>query len=309
MRTSLGLAFVLIVVAPAAADSMLLVELHHEGNAHTYALGQRVPFEFHAFIGSPESGSRAYLGGLYSPADIGQTFSVAASELAEFQSLLASYHSNSEFLINSAQGYLIGTSFDVEQFWTATHFRLNATYFVPQLGFGLTGYRITNITQTIDDLREVRGASTVVHAGAQTIRIFGEALPPPPVYPPLNGDYNKNGTVDAADYIVWRKIMSMPEGSRPDLPNAINGPRPPVESDYYMWRYFYGESVPPIGASAVPEPASWILVALASSFVHRRKFVCPPRVIARGPTWITHNLLTPTKAAMKSSPTPPALAA
>ena len=86
-------------------------------------------------------------------------------------------------------------------------------------------------------------------------------MPPPPVYPPLTGDYNKNGTVDAADYVVWRKLMMQTEGTRPDLPNAIAGPRPAMDADYGVWRYYFGESVPPIGAIEIPEPASWLLVA------------------------------------------------
>ncbi|HEX2475459.1 MAG TPA: hypothetical protein VHK01_11965, partial [Lacipirellulaceae bacterium] len=128
-------------------------------------------------------------------------------------------------------------------------------------GANFTGYEITSATQTITRWRPFVGTGGEFWTKVQ---LFGEQLPRPPVYPPLTGDYNKNGTVDAADYVVWRELMSRPEGSRPDLPNAVAGPRPPMDGDYGPWRYFFGESVPPIsGASAVPEPATWLPAILA----------------------------------------------
>jgi hypothetical protein len=267
MRTSLALAAVLFITTPAAAES-LLVEFHHSGNSNHYAWGQRVPFEFSTYYDFHTVVVNGYLGGLIGSADIGNTYSVDPSEIADFQMLLT--EPRARFTFYSAQNS--SKDFDMTEFWTVTHHTLtDVNYFVPQLGPGLTGYRITNITQTIDALTQIGGASTVVTRGEQTIRIYGEVLPPPPVYPPLAGDYNKNGTVDTADYVVWRHLMGMPLGSRPDLPNAINGPRPPDVADHFIWRRFYGESVPPIGAAAVPEPASWLLTCLALCCVCKTK--------------------------------------
>jgi hypothetical protein len=69
----------------------------------------------------------------------------------------------------------------------------------------------------------------------------------------LSGDFNGNGTVDAADYVVWRKT---------------NGP----QSNYNLWRSNFGK---PPGSSAsaelaaagsangVPEPATLVMLSTA----------------------------------------------
>jgi hypothetical protein len=65
--------------------------------------------------------------------------------------------------------------------------------------------------------------------------------------PGLPGDYNGNGTVDAADYVVWRN------GDSPD--DTVAG--------YNLWRANFGK---PLGSglgstAAVPEPATMLPVA------------------------------------------------
>ncbi|QDU90243.1 hypothetical protein Pla175_36450 [Pirellulimonas nuda] len=78
----------------------------------------------------------------------------------------------------------------------------------------------------------------------------------------LPGDYNADGSVDAADYTVWRDTL----GSTADL--AADGDFNLVvdQGDYDCWRTHYGP--PPtaaIGVSApVPEPGAALLAALAS---------------------------------------------
>jgi hypothetical protein len=61
------------------------------------------------------------------------------------------------------------------------------------------------------------------------------------------GDYNHNGVVDAADYVVWRKI--------PGTPAA-----------YDTWRAHFGEPSGGGGAalSLVPEPSTLLLGGLAA---------------------------------------------
>jgi hypothetical protein len=68
--------------------------------------------------------------------------------------------------------------------------------------------------------------------------------------PPVLGDYNDNGVVDAADYVVWRN------GDSPDDSQA----------GYNLWKANFGS--PPgsgsgLGSGAVPEPNSLVLVGLA----------------------------------------------
>ncbi len=92
---------------------------------------------------------------------------------------------------------------------------------------------------------------------------------------PLEGDYNGNGLVDAADYTVWRDAVES------GVAELLNDPSPGIvdESDYWYWREHYGEVVPlpaGIGSSlvtTVPEPAaSWLAVlALVAMVVTRRR--------------------------------------
>ena len=82
-----------------------------------------------------------------------------------------------------------------------------------------------------------------------TLSVTGPALPA--------GDFNDDGIVDAADYVVWRNEIRLPAG-------------------YDTWRAHFGQSVgsgavdplsrvpasaQPLSA-AVPEPASWVLFCL-----------------------------------------------
>jgi CHRD domain len=81
----------------------------------------------------------------------------------------------------------------------------------------------------------------------------------------LLGDYNNNGVVDAADYIVWRDSLGQSgEGldADGDNSNAIDG------ADYLAWQQNFGRSrmdvTPGSGnGAAVPEPSTMTAVAAA----------------------------------------------
>ncbi len=81
----------------------------------------------------------------------------------------------------------------------------------------------------------------------------------------LAGDYNLNGTIDAADHVVWRKTLGqMGAGLAAD--GNGNGTIDP--GDYNIWLAHFGETVgsgaalgPPFDA-AVPEPTSAVLLGL-----------------------------------------------
>jgi hypothetical protein len=80
------------------------------------------------------------------------------------------------------------------------------------------------------------------------------------------GDYNKSGTIDASDYVVWRKTMSQ-SGSGLAADGNNNGTIDPA--DFAIWRTNYGSSAgsgATGSASGIPEPSSLLLIFLASAY-------------------------------------------
>jgi hypothetical protein len=85
---------------------------------------------------------------------------------------------------------------------------------------------------------------------------------------PLPGDYNGDGRVDAADYIVWRATLnrSVPNGTGADgnSDGTINQP------DYEIWRHNFGDSTAAAGSGAinglvaVSEPEGLTLILFAT---------------------------------------------
>jgi CubicO group peptidase (beta-lactamase class C family) len=100
--------------------------------------------------------------------------------------------------------------------------------------------------------------------------------------PELPGDYNRDGVVDAADYVVWRSNV----GDSISLPNETISLGLVDQADYDVWRANFGSSLGPgsdaagypLGASAVslpaaiPEPATLLFVTmgLAALYMWRR---------------------------------------
>jgi hypothetical protein len=79
---------------------------------------------------------------------------------------------------------------------------------------------------------------------------------------PVSGDYNDDGTVDAADYVVWRKD-----------PDAFGG-----DVGYNTWRANYGHTEgggAMLGApsEAIPEPATVVLAVIAAMVMNYRQRV------------------------------------
>jgi hypothetical protein len=84
----------------------------------------------------------------------------------------------------------------------------------------------------------------------------------------LDGDFNNDGKVDAADYVVWRKGLGTTY----------------TQSDFYLWRSQFGEMIPGAGggaggsSTAVPEPATVAILitfcGLASPIRRRFRQAC-----------------------------------
>jgi hypothetical protein len=63
----------------------------------------------------------------------------------------------------------------------------------------------------------------------------------------IPGDHNQDGVVDAADYVMWRKLN----------PGDLAG--------YNQWQSHFGESQSGSGNSQVPEPAVSVLAAIVAA--------------------------------------------
>jgi fibronectin-binding autotransporter adhesin len=88
------------------------------------------------------------------------------------------------------------------------------------------------------------------------------------------GDYNNNGMVDSADYVLWRK--GGPLANEVDAPGTVNG------VDYTAWRARFGNpggsgSTGGSLALAVPEPASSavLIMAALAIFAWKRPYQRP----------------------------------
>jgi hypothetical protein len=87
----------------------------------------------------------------------------------------------------------------------------------------------------------------------------------------VSGDYNANGTVDAADYVLWRKnlnqAVTLPNDSTPGMVD---------QNDYTVWRANFGRTSGGPGAGtgvqSVPEPSTFVLCSmLLSCFAAARR--------------------------------------
>jgi len=78
------------------------------------------------------------------------------------------------------------------------------------------------------------------------------------------GDYNNNGGVDAADYVVWRNNVN----TTATLPNDPHGGTIGA-NQYATWRANFGMSLPGAGTSVspVPEPSAFCAFASAAVLV------------------------------------------
>lgn len=84
--------------------------------------------------------------------------------------------------------------------------------------------------------------------------------------PELTGDFNGDGRVDAADYLVWRNTIGQSvspyAGADADGNGVIQG------ADMLLWKSHYGRAAAAaaVAAQPVPEPATGVLAALVAAW-------------------------------------------
>ena len=74
---------------------------------------------------------------------------------------------------------------------------------------------------------------------------------------PIMGDFNANGVVDAADYVLWKN-------GGPLQNDPTNGVQP---ADYDVWRANFGRTAgagSALSSASVPEPAAVVLVLIGA---------------------------------------------
>ncbi|TWT85939.1 hypothetical protein Pla123a_07460 [Posidoniimonas polymericola] len=86
----------------------------------------------------------------------------------------------------------------------------------------------------------------------------------------LSGDFNRDGSVDAADYTVWRDSQGDPVAAYAAADGDGDGLID--DDDLLVWKGQYGASIPSLGAAtAAPEAASLALVGLGGWWVAGRR--------------------------------------
>lgn len=84
----------------------------------------------------------------------------------------------------------------------------------------------------------------------------------------LDGDYNADGVVDAADYTVYRDNLGLDSSA---LNGNGSGSATVVAADYNLWVANYGTSLSVSTSAAVPEPSSLALLATMALFAQRKR--------------------------------------
>lgn len=112
---------------------------------------------------------------------------------------------------------------------------------------------------TIGDRLPVSGGSFLltIDADSVTLSNYLAALP---------GDFNFDGSVDAADYTVWRDGLGTVYTSE----------------DYSVWAASYGSTSTTTSSASVPEPSGWLLALMAGavrSLPRRRRDAKRPRLV------------------------------
>jgi hypothetical protein len=114
--------------------------------------------------------------------------------------------------------------------------------------------------------------NTELLSQAQISKVLESSFVKPISLPPIAGDYDRNGRVDASDYAVWRNTLD----SRTSLGADGNGNGIVDQADLAIWRRNFGQSTGAaayaeyggepdrLGVDGSPEPSAIVLLVLGS---------------------------------------------
>jgi hypothetical protein len=143
---------------------------------------------------------------------------------------------------------------------------------------GLDSETIWNVTSNAAGYTDIRfgGPSGVTSGGGSltfdNIKVSLIDI----VTPTIDADFNGNGVVDAADYVLWRKNSGLGTGANNAMGDSDNDGDVDA-NDYTNWAATFGNNVPGSGsalgvAQAVPEPATLLmLLAVTGMFAAVRR--------------------------------------
>jgi hypothetical protein len=224
----------------SAAHAELLIELEHQMVGPDMDQVQPIEMSFRTGIESLSNAGQS-LGGALLAVQEGHVYAATAGQLAAFESTLK--HHQGVWESNVIGFSIVGGTAD--ELWTHDNFPgINQwTRHVPRLGFGLTGYMLTGLTLTVDQLDWIVVGSVTHPVAQQTIRIYGS----------ISGDFNDDGRVDAADYVAIRN-----GGLGADA--------------RLLWRANFSRtlSTATLVEHSVPEPSTIVLIMLAALWWRRR---------------------------------------
>jgi uncharacterized repeat protein (TIGR03803 family) len=161
-------------------------------------------------------------------------------------------------LIIDASGNLYGTT-ESDKFNNGTVFKIAA---------GTNAYTVLKLFDGTDGIEPYGSLISDASGNLYGTTYFGGTHGYGVVFmlaaPAVPGDYNSNGVVDAADYVLWRKTVGQ---TGANLPTDGSHNNQVDTADYTVWRSRFGNNsgggASAIAGSAIPEPKPLLLMSLA----------------------------------------------
>ncbi|MCC7087477.1 MAG: PEP-CTERM sorting domain-containing protein [Pirellulales bacterium] len=130
----------------------------------------------------------------------------------------------------------------------------------PELSGQFSMYFPPNFLNLADDLMVGVYAASAVNTNPKPVILDSFSVTVGPVVPPAHpGDFNEDGSVDGADFVIWQTHFPTQGGAAPGDGDA-NADGNVDGSDFVVWQTNFPYSPPASGMSQVPEPNSLLLI-------------------------------------------------